>query len=1271
MAALQWLLLTLALTTATADEATDPKGLQEPATESVVNDGEYSAYVGPWAECKLMGQGEHATRTVERYLRPEANSLVHTPSLGIQRRQVQCRYKDGKFVENMYCGAALAQIGTTRICLMKVDCALGEWLPWRPRSDGALVRTRRLKRLPIGGGVECDVVEEVRPAAMEASAHWVPGAWGPCRVAIETTAPLPPVNNDDDDDLDNDANYDEDDDDDDDDDSDDDKDSEASCGGGVQRREATCVRADGRALHPAQCAHALMPTLVQPCEVPCPRDCEVGEWSDWSACQPVDGCPLFPVQQLTTTGYSVRRRRVISAASGGGAACPPLEEKRTCSTPRCASWKALPWGPCVLNQPHTTCGPGRRNRELRCVGHDGREAERAWCAGTGAPARGERCRIACPGDCVVSSWGAWSRCSAPCAAPSRPPPHTSRRRHVLAHAAPDGWPCPSEDQLIQNETCNTHACATYSWLATPWGPCERRRTDFIPVTNYTDLVDGETFNESDDEEPCIEEGEMNRDVMCIQNNADVVREALCAPLRRPASRRACTVRCRRGCRVEAWMPWSPCPNTCDPGKQVRMRLVHGGPSCGPRQETRDCPVAKTCRSKDAVWIAGEWSTCKLSPDERCGVGLRIRSIWCGSDSHRVEAGACAGQLIPRSVADCQVPCEHSSPPTCDVICADPLRYLDASDPDIMSCVCKNVSLELLPADSDCILPPGLECGEGRALRAARCMVAGRDVPMDVCKKFHPLTGPSRVREATTDGYSYDNEFLSLLRGACTVRCARDCTTGEWGEWGPCNAEPGSRAAFRFRTREVMEEGSAGGRECGATLQRSSCSVGSPRWAVGEWAPCTPPDALCGHAVINRTVSCVDADGKWLEDATCEASGAGPAPAREATCRAPCPGDCVVSAWSDWSPCEQTKWGGRRDRTRVVLRGARAGGGACPHLVAAERCAPHAHSWHLAPWDDCQPLGGSPCGEGTKKRAVRCLRGDGKFVNDSFCPNKTAIEAKESWCYVPCGVDCEVGEWSGWDSSACSCGDASSARHMRRTRQRLTAAVWPGRSCPPTEQRAPCPREPCLRLVARPSLGCHIQTSAGEEAIGACGFGVKASQARCELTNVGDEPPTDAYLEPWRCAPVLPGRIVAPLTQYQEEGSCEVECGCRQAAGQPGPWGAWGPCRAGARSRTRQLLLRPTRTCNTPSRYVTIEWANCTSDSDELPDAPATEPREEKPRQPWVDRDVYHDGYLEGSSSVLAVVWTATLVLSLYGAFMLYRGFIRCIRSRKLKTITKV
>ncbi|XP_048482659.1 thrombospondin type-1 domain-containing protein 7A isoform X2 [Plutella xylostella] len=1248
-----WVLLAVACLAA-ADEASDPEGLREtPVSGS--SDAEYSVYVGKWTECVPLAEGEHAARTNKRL--DVSDSLVHTPRLGVQRRPVQCRRKDGRFVEAMFCGPPLLSVSTSRVCVVREECSLAEWLPWRPRADGALVRTRRVRRLPQGGGKECDIVEEIRLTALESSAHWVAGAWGACRVAVEQVAArTPPDHDDTDDDI-----YSEDDD-------EaaeylDDKAAAAACGGGVQRRDATCVRSDGRALHAAQCAHAPMPKLVQPCEVPCPRDCEVGEWSEWGACQPTDGCPLYPVQQLTTTGYSVRRRRVTTAASRGGAPCPPLEEKRSCAAPRCASWRALPWGACVLTQPHTACGPGRRTRELRCVGHDGKEAQRAWCSGTGAPARSERCRIACAGDCVVSSWAPWSPCSAPCSSPGLPPPTRTRRRHILAHVSPNGWPCPSPEQLVQQEACNSHACAAYSWLATPWGPCERRTDDFMPSSNYTDFLDGDTFNESDEEEPCIEEGEMTREVMCVQNNADVVREALCVPLRRPESRRACTVRCKRGCRVEAWLPWSTCPNTCDPGKQVRMRKVYGGPNCGPVQETRDCPLPKTCKSRDAAWVAGEWTTCRLPPGVTCGDGFRVRSIWCGSESHRVESGSCAGQAVPVSAAACHVPCGSVAPLTCATVCADPLKYLDSSDPDTPECICKNVSLELLPADSDCILPPGLECGEGRTLRAARCMVDGRDVPMDVCKKFHPLTGPRRIREASTDGLTYDSEFPLLLRGACSVQCARDCAVGAWAEWGPCAAEPGSLSAFRFRTREVIEEGTAGGRECGATLQRATCAVSAPRWLTGDWSVCAPRRALCGRAIINRTVTCVDSEGKRLDDSEC--SNAGPKPAHEAACRAPCPGDCVVSAWSEWSPCEQTKWGGRRDRTRVVLRPAAEGGAGCPTLVSGEPCSPHAYSWHVAPWDDCQPLGGSPCGEGIKKRSVRCLRSDGVFVNDSFCPNTTATEARESWCYVPCGVDCELSEWSDWDTAACSCGDASSTSHMRRTRQQLTSAEWPGRACGSKEQRAPCPRVPCLRLVSRPLLGCHVQSSAGD-ASHACGWGTRVSLARCSISNSDAEPAT-AALQPWRCAAALPGRIIAPPTHYQEE-PCEVECGCSDAGadGAAAAWGPWGPCREGARSRTRQLLVPPKKPCTTTSRFVTIEWSNCTEVDDDISALLG-----DKPRRAWLDHEVYHDGYIEGSSSLLAIVWTATLVLCFYGAFILYRGVIACLRSRKLKSITKV
>ena len=57
----------------------------------------------------------------------------------------------------------------------------------------------------------------------------------------------------------------------------------------------------------------------------------------------------------------------------------------------------------------------------------------------------------------------------------------------------------------------------------------------------------------------------------------------------------------------------------------------------------------------------------------------------------------------------------------------------------------------------------------------------------------------------------------------------------------------------------------------------------------------------------------------------------------------------------------------------------------------------------------------------------------------FPQNTTATEAKESWCYVPCGVDCELSEWGAWDASACSCGDANTASHMRRTRYESTTS----------------------------------------------------------------------------------------------------------------------------------------------------------------------------------------------------------------------------------------
>jgi hypothetical protein len=46
-----------------------------------------------------------------------------------------------------------------------------------------------------------------------------------------------------------------------------------------------------------------------------------------------------------------------------------------------------------------------------------------------------------------------------------------------------------------------------------------------------------------------------------------------------------------------------------------------------------------------------------------------------------------------------------------------------------------------------------------------------------------------------------------------------------------------------------------------------------------------------------------------------------------------PVNCVVSAWSDWSVCEN----GNRTRTRTIITPASNGGTACPSLTETEAC----------------------------------------------------------------------------------------------------------------------------------------------------------------------------------------------------------------------------------------------------------------------------------------------------------------------------------------------
>ncbi|XP_024081370.1 thrombospondin type-1 domain-containing protein 7A-like isoform X2 [Cimex lectularius] len=1071
--------------------------------------------VEKWGECVVNGgtlwDGDSRGQADNYY--------KHWPQVGTQRRTVTCLNSAGVSLDPKECFNERSEIGfpmRERACIISQDCAVSKWSDWTVIQEGCVdpngvewaeitERKREVLRLHEGQGQGCPHLTETKSTTANLPLcslkyHWVTSHWSSCT--------MPGVNG------------------------------KVVCGGGLQRRNVTCVKADGgQPLAPKYCRNLQHPLTVQRCEVACPRDCEVSQWGSWGPCKPhPDICTTSTNQEqprfFPNRGERKRTRTVLVAPSDLGLGCPSLEEVQPCDIPRCYIWQTSPWSSCYLNSHQSKCGSGRRKRNVKCITHAGEPVPDSFCSEP-MPEAEEPCLLPCPYDCVVSAWSSWTSCSQPCST-SNNMGTKSRNRTIIAPPGKAGHPCPNPDEFMQIKGCNTHGCHGYSWMTLPWQEC-----------NAT----------------CDSEGYQVREIWCAENQ-ERVSDDRCSTLKKPTDTRTCTIECPTECQVTPWSDWSECDShICYPNgsrgilsRQSRYRVVLRGENCGPLTETRNCEIRSSPCPKYS-WATGNWSDCQLAEGVICGHGLRTRDLWCtmSDTDKRVELRYClAGEEpIPISVerchADCHTPCqltEWSQWTACKQPCSgEKTRKRELIGLSSQHKACKEMKLmetmdcpctvyyNLPLSDwSSCLTNESTPCGTGTRYRAMGCFN----------EKNHQLVDPSLCGGSN-----------GLKEEPCFISCPIDCILGEWTSWGDCSSQCGP--GMQNRTRKILRKESHGGRPCGNEVETKVCNTQCDiyEWQAGGWSECRllPSDRPkdCGAGDQYRQVRCVDKRSLIeVEEEMCDWATQ---PLNMKPCHIACPGDCVLSPWSEWSLCPKDCSGNtQQQRTRSLLRAAANSGAECPRSIETQACQLNmtcfTYKWAVTNYTSCLPLGGSPCGEGLVTRTIYCQRSDGRPVADSWCTGLVKPVSADKWCYIECPIDCELSEWSEWNSTKCHCNQSGMSRHaIIKTNPSST-----GRPCPNLIQWKPCPATPCYSWQASPWTPCQLHGAT-------CGHGVKTRNITCIRGK------DNVTVENWHCSGTR-----KPPTWEQCHSPCDSDC-------QLSNWSEWSHCHADCTKETSGYQTR--------------------------------------------------------------------------------------------------
>ncbi|NXQ22466.1 THS7B protein, partial [Peucedramus taeniatus] len=879
------------------------------------------------------------------------------------------------------------------------DCVLSEWSLWSPCShscssknaEGTQSRSRSILALPAEGGKACPperALQEQRACNEHLCVHffWEVSPWSPCSEDVLGTA------------LNATSSW----------------SGEAACGVGIQTRKVFCRKSSSGQVTPKRCPESIRPEAARPCLLPCRKNCVVTLFSEWTP------CPTACQPGNATAVKQSRYRIILQDSASGGQACPDtLYEERECEdVPICPvyRWKSHRWSPCVLVPASVrqglpgqseACGHGLQSRAVTCLSEQGGSAAVGDCVRwAGAmPALVQECLIPCKDDCTFTPWSKFTACSSDCDT-------TRSRRRSLTGRSRKRDKCQNTEVYPQVET---EPCPCETFTSQPHG----NWSDCIIRGGPSELQLGMPSQGVARE---CGQGVRLRAIACYDGSGRLVEPSRCSSsgyIEEP-----CTVPCPFDCKLSDWSSWSPCSSSCGPGVRVRSKWLkekpyNGGRPCPKLDLKNQVHEAVPCYSEcnQYSWEVGPWSPCKINSEQNslhCGEGIQTREVRCVStaEDHGVETvpnTLCSQAEVPEAVQKCTLYCPSEcavsdwgqwSP--CPQVC-DPnimqtrtrqvLRSPGSSKPcpedsQMKPCILNQNCFQYqynLTGWSGCQLGANATCGHGERRRLLSCRRSdGATVSMELCQRLHlekPVPTSSR----------------------CVVGCAVDCQLSPWSAWSQCSHTCGAGGQM-VRGRSVVLRAAGEGRPCPEQLtQHRSCPV-KPcySWLLGPWSPCMVQGGQCGDGLQVRNLTCVvhdasvSATSQAVENALC-----GELPSKESVlqlpCSVPCPGDCHLTEWSEWSSCELTcisgrsfEPTGRQSRSRAFIVQSAENRESCSgQEVETRPCSGgkcYDYLWQTSLWRD-------------NVRTVWCQRSDGMNVTGG-CPLRTK-PAEVQHCSPPC------------------------------------------------------------------------------------------------------------------------------------------------------------------------------------------------------------------------------------------------------------------------------